>query len=335
VIVPNRWESRRGRVVGGTDAAAIAGLSRYADAFDVWLRLKGRAEPLEETTPMRWGTRLEPAIRTAFEEDTGRRLCLYGRGRLDLAAMRERVDVEQVPRASGELALFLTDRERRYRCGTPDDFVEQYLGPAPGEEPLPDDVAQGPGVFDAKTSAHPHPDWETGVPLYERAQVEWYLGLTGCRWGSLALFRGTLEPLLVRDFAASPELFGLMSEAVDRFWHDHVLRDVPPDVTRSGDDLDRWIAATYPVDDGSSIVLPARFADVERRRRDALARAKAADAEARELARELKTAMGAAKTATIAGSDLRLRWTTVRRAGYTVPPTSYRDFRGSGGDSGA
>lgn len=61
----------RTKGIGGTDVAAIVGLSPYKTAYDVWLEKTGKIEPQMETSAMRMGTRLEPLVLKMLSEETG------------------------------------------------------------------------------------------------------------------------------------------------------------------------------------------------------------------------------------------------------------------------
>lgn len=65
------WLRERKNYLGGTDLAAICGLSPYRTALDVYLD-KTSDDITEETSPaMRWGNLLEDAVSKAYSEDTG------------------------------------------------------------------------------------------------------------------------------------------------------------------------------------------------------------------------------------------------------------------------
>jgi len=65
------WLRERKNYLGGTDLAAICGLSPYKTALDVYLD-KTSDDITEETSPaMRWGNLLEDAVSKAYSEDTG------------------------------------------------------------------------------------------------------------------------------------------------------------------------------------------------------------------------------------------------------------------------
>jgi len=65
------WLRERKNYLGGTDLAAVCGLSPYRTALDVYLD-KTSDDITEETSPaMRWGNLLEDVVAKAYSEDTG------------------------------------------------------------------------------------------------------------------------------------------------------------------------------------------------------------------------------------------------------------------------
>lgn len=66
--------------IGGSDIAAILGVSPYATITDVWMeKTKHPAwRPKAQTPEMRWGNLLEPVMREEYEVETGRRVFAPG-----------------------------------------------------------------------------------------------------------------------------------------------------------------------------------------------------------------------------------------------------------------
>lgn len=65
------WLKGRQSGIGGSDVAAILGLSKWKSPLDVYNE-KIAETPVEETNAsMEWGTRLEPVIRQKYADDTG------------------------------------------------------------------------------------------------------------------------------------------------------------------------------------------------------------------------------------------------------------------------
>lgn len=71
---PQSWHEARRRGLGGSDMAAVMGLSRYTTALDVWLDKTGQGVPREETPAMRMGTLLEPVVAALWAGETGARI---------------------------------------------------------------------------------------------------------------------------------------------------------------------------------------------------------------------------------------------------------------------
>ncbi len=69
-----QWLERRRKSVGGSDAAAIVGLSRWASPFSVFCDKTGRLPDKPDTEAMRQGRDLEDYVARRFMEQTGKRV---------------------------------------------------------------------------------------------------------------------------------------------------------------------------------------------------------------------------------------------------------------------
>ena len=65
------WLAARRQGIGGSDAAAAVGLSKWRTPLELYLDKRGELE-VTETEPMRWGTLLEPVVRQEYANRTGR-----------------------------------------------------------------------------------------------------------------------------------------------------------------------------------------------------------------------------------------------------------------------
>lgn len=136
--------------IGGSEAAAAAGIHPHVSRVQLWLEKTGRLER-RETEAMRWGTALEPVIMEALREDG------YG--------------IAPLNPNEGEIA----DAERPWIIGHPDGFVSDE---------------QGLALLEVKTAnVWAARGWE-GVPLEYAAQVQHYLHLTGLDRALLAVLVG-------------------------------------------------------------------------------------------------------------------------------------------------
>ncbi len=65
------WHAVRRTGIGGSDAAAVLGLSPWRTPYDVYAEKIGEGDPQPENEAMRWGTLLEPVIRRRYAEIIG------------------------------------------------------------------------------------------------------------------------------------------------------------------------------------------------------------------------------------------------------------------------
>ena len=66
------WLEERQKSLGGSEAAAVCGLSPWRTPYQVWEDKLNLSEPQEPTEAMEWGSLLEPLIRQRYSDVTGR-----------------------------------------------------------------------------------------------------------------------------------------------------------------------------------------------------------------------------------------------------------------------
>lgn len=182
-------ERDRTTFLGGTDVAAIMGLSRFRDALDVWAEKTGRAEAKRDNSLMEWGRRLEPVVAQAFSERTGLAL---------------------------EKGGFVHHPEKPFLGASPDYLI---VGDQPGV--LECKTSSNYLLWPKDMSP-------SGVDPAYLAQLVWYGGMTGMHdqlWIA-ALINGS--DFRIYPVKWDPDYYGLMEELATDFWNDHVLADVPP-----------------------------------------------------------------------------------------------------------
>ncbi len=67
-----QWLQIRRKTIGGSDAAAIVGLSHYSTPYSVWANKTGRIPDAEDNEAMRQGRDLEEYVAKRWEEATGK-----------------------------------------------------------------------------------------------------------------------------------------------------------------------------------------------------------------------------------------------------------------------
>jgi len=70
------WLEARRTGIGGSDVAAILGISKYKTPLSVYQEKRGELAPQADNGPMRWGRYLEPVVRQAYADETGREVRL-------------------------------------------------------------------------------------------------------------------------------------------------------------------------------------------------------------------------------------------------------------------
>lgn len=68
------WLAYRTRSIGGSDAAAIVGLNKWATPYSVWAEKLGKLPPVEDNEAMRQGRDLEDYVAQRFTEATGKKV---------------------------------------------------------------------------------------------------------------------------------------------------------------------------------------------------------------------------------------------------------------------
>jgi predicted phage-related endonuclease len=180
---------RRGysRSIGGSQVGALIGLNSYKTAADVFDDLLELAPPTEGDDDTERGHLMEPVIRELYWRKTQR--------------------------------------------ATADMLVEyRRFGPALGHALLdakiwPVAEHDGPGGLEIKC----HNDWifsamlTNGVDPSYYAQLQFYLGIHGYSWGAFALFNWEKWKLEAFDVEFDREHYEQISQAVEKFWNEHIL----------------------------------------------------------------------------------------------------------------
>lgn len=192
------WLELRRSALGGSDIAAICGLSRWRGPLEVYLDKRGLIEPEPDNEAMYWGRSLEEPIAARYAEETGERL------------------------ASG---AWTVRPDEPWAGGTPDRIVCDADGrPIWGLEIKTSGSTEGWGAHGTDE-----------IPDYYRTQVAWYQWVCDLdRWDVAVLFRGRefRRYTVMRDVPLQERLIAIGR----KFWHDHVLAGVPPEPTHQSVD---------------------------------------------------------------------------------------------------
>lgn len=147
------WLQYRRQGIGSSDAAAAVGLNPYQSPLELWLVKTGRDEglptidPNDDTSPLFWGTALEPIVAEHYARRTGHKVrrCNAVLQHSDHAWMLANLDREVV--GNGEVQIL--------ECKTAGEFGARL--------------------------------WRDGVPDYVQCQVQHQLAVTGKQAADVAV----------------------------------------------------------------------------------------------------------------------------------------------------
>lgn len=186
-----QWVQARRNGIGGSDVAAIMGISRYRSPYEVWLDKTGRVEPddLSGNSAVEWGNRLEDCVARKFAD--------------------EHPELRVVRRNA-----MLVSRERPWAFANLDRIAWAEDGT--------------PYVMECKTAGDRRAgDWADGVPDYYLTQVTHYLSVTGYAGAWVAVLIGGSD---YREFYVprDDDDIRAVEQAVDYFWQVNVAQDRMP-----------------------------------------------------------------------------------------------------------
>lgn len=244
----------RSQFLGGSDSAAVMGLSPWATPVELWQEKTGRVrkdpeDPIRQRILAR-GHKLEPFIR----DMTIDKLADMGLA-VELVAVNERYNDPEHPFLSCEI-----DFELRLTGAATIGGLEVVFD---GEH-VNCDAKSVTGFARKKWG---HEDTED-VPIEYAAQFMHGLMITGRRYCLVAALR-SFDDVDIYWTVRDDETIAAMRPKLVEFWRDHVLADVPPDAMRFDD-----IKALFPLDNGLAIEATDEIRDKAEQLRDIKARIK-------------------------------------------------------------
>lgn len=182
------WLKKRKTGIGGSDAAAVCGISPYRSPMEVWMDKTDRLPPQEENELFYWGHTLEPVIRDEFVRRTG-------------------------------LTVYTIDKILRH---TEFPFMLANL------DGIVVDPVRGNCIFEAKTvSAFKAAQWHNGIPDDYMLQLQHYMAVTGYSGAYIASLTGGNEfawQFIERD----DMLISMLIDLESAFWEYVVTDTQPP-----------------------------------------------------------------------------------------------------------
>lgn len=218
------WLAERRSGIGGSDIAAILGLSPFKTAVDVYLDKTGQIEDTNQNEAMYWGTVLEDVVAKHYADTSGNKVQRLGN------MIRHHTHGWMI--ANIDRAIVTPGSRARFDG-------KQLLG--------------AEGILECKTaSAYKAGEWgapddDEALPTHYAAQAMWYLAVTQQEWCDVAVLIGG-QKYLVKRVEKDIQTINGMFERADEFWYKNVVERIPPD-PKTGDDA----LKLYPRDSGRII----------------------------------------------------------------------------------
>lgn len=215
------WLKARKQGLGGSDIAAILGLSPWKSAVDVYLDKTGQTPDSEMNEAMLWGTILEDVVAKHYADTSGNKVQRVG------SIMRH--------------------PQHEWMIGNIDRAIV-----TPGSRARFDGarLLGAEGLLEVKTaSAYKSGDWgreddEDAIPTQYAAQCMHYMAITGMAWCDIAVLIGGQKYIAKRIERDEDTIKGMIERA-EEFWFKHVVANVPPEPKTGADAL-----KLFPQDSG-------------------------------------------------------------------------------------
>lgn len=188
------WLTVRKQGVGSSDAAAAVGLNPYQSQLELWMIKTGRdgnlpkIDPNDESSPMYWGTILEPIVAVHYTKRSGNKVrrinAVLQHPDADKSWMLANLDYSVV--GCGDVQIL--------ECKTAGEFGSRL--------------------------------WRDGVPEYIQCQVQHQMAVTGKKVVDVCVLICGQE-IRVYRIERDEELIDRLIELERKFWH-YVETDTPP-----------------------------------------------------------------------------------------------------------
>lgn len=225
------YAASRAGGLGGTDVAAILGLSPWKRPIDIYAgKIDPASVPEIDKELLWWGSALEPIVRERYAQRFG----------VEVVEPAKIADHFPVTRPWKDSTL-ITGKEP-WMLGAPDGWIPSTTS-----------------GLEVKCSSRKSEEWGTEgsdeVPAHYLIQVAWYAAVTDAKsWNFAVLFSGnSLEQFHIpRDLELERE----MIEAACSFWHDNVLKQIEPPIDES-ESYGKYLARKYSLATGTVINNPS------------------------------------------------------------------------------
>jgi putative phage-type endonuclease len=197
-------EERR-KYIGGSDIAAVMGMSRWKTPLKLWLEKTGEAEPddLSKNEAVQLGSELEEFVAQKFARETGKQVRKQSKMYIH----------KDYPFMAAHIDRLITGADEILECKTCGSYKEDEWAEIV-------EIIEKDGIKEEKIIEK--------VPKEYLLQVIWYLGITGKKLAHIAVLIGG-QKFKKRKIEFDEELFEVMVDMAKAFWN-CVQTKTPPAV---------------------------------------------------------------------------------------------------------
>lgn len=195
MLINQDFSVDRTHYIGGSDIGAILGLSAFRTPLEVWMEKTGKAEPKPDSLPLRFGSFAESFVASEYARTTGFELMQDESTHIHPGHSFMSAHIDR---------FVLSDKDnplptRILECKTANPFARGQWGDVGTDQ----------------------------VPMSYLCQCIWYLAITDIDKADLAVLFGNSD-FRIYEITKDKELEKLVLEKAEHFWHEHVVKDIPP-----------------------------------------------------------------------------------------------------------
>lgn len=285
------WLQLRRKGIGGSDIAAILGISPYRSALSVYYDKVGEAPEQEDNLAMELGRELEPFLRRKFEK------WMIAHEECTIEVLEEK-NILQHP----EHGWMLANIDGKFEhpelglCGLELKTAGEYQREYWENEQLPDDYY---------------------------SQVQWYLAVTFLQTWYVGYLVGNRKFDVLKVPRNEEVIETLITRGKD-FWENNVLVKVPPAPAGFNSDT-AILKKLYPEEERAKTIELHNMQSYYDEYKQLSKQQKELKVKIETIKQLFMSAMETAEVAFV--GKKKVTWKMVHRSGYVVEPTSFRQFR--------
>ena len=217
----------RSKYIGGSDIGAILGLSRYRTPLQVWMEKTGKDTKKSDSLPMRFGSFAEEFVASEYSRATGFELIHDESIYIHPSHSFMSAHIDRFVLLRSDLSN-AGKRTSDTKCTNATSINDNKINPNLFSR-----------ILECKT-ANPFATNEWGeagtdhVPMSYLCQCIWYMAITGIDKTDLAVLFGNSD-FRVYEITRDLELEELVIQKAEDFWHQYVLKDIPPPTNNEQD----------------------------------------------------------------------------------------------------